>query len=130
MGTRVALRVDFDIHASPIAIDETFFEAGPADLLGGKDWAMLLDAAVITQGAEQRIKEALTATANMRILADPVGTWDAAEATLGIAADVKLLGACPSFVDDINMDVRIDLGRASACRLRTIWSAGTASTAP
>ena len=71
---------------------------------------MLLDAEVITQGAEQRIKDALTAKANLRILADPVGTWDAAEATLRIAADIKLLGVCPSFVDDINMDVRIDLG--------------------
>ena len=110
MGTRVALRVDFDIASSPIAVDNSFFEAGPADLLVGKDWAMLLDAEVITQGAEQRIKDALAAKANLRILADPVGTWDAAEATLRISADIRLLGVCPSFVDDINMDVRIDLG--------------------
>ena len=109
-GTRVALRVDFDIYASPIAVDSTFFEVGPADLLGGKDWAMLMDANVIIQEAEQRIKAALAAKANLRIRSDPVGTWDAGEATLRVAADIRLLGACPGFVDDINMDVRIDLG--------------------
>jgi len=109
-GTRVALRVDFDINASPIAVDRNFFEVGPADLLGGKDWAMLMDANVIIQEAEQRIKAALAAKANLRIRSDPLGAWDAGEATLRVAADIRLLGACPGFVDDIDMDVRIDLG--------------------
>jgi hypothetical protein len=109
-GTRVALRADFDVNASPIAVGRAFFEAGPADLLAGKEWAMLVDANVLTQEAEHRIKDALNAKANLRILSDPAGSWDAGETTLRIAADIRLLGACPSFVDDIDMDVRLDLG--------------------
>ena len=109
-GTRVALRADFDVYASPIALSRDFFEAGPADILSGKDWAMLMDAQVLSQGAEQRIKDSLKNKANMRILSDPAGSWDAAETTLRITAGIKLLAVCPSFIDDINMDVRIDLG--------------------
>ena len=109
-GTRVALRADFDVYASPIAVGRAFFEAGPADLLAGKDWAMLMDANVLSHEVEHRMKDAFNAKANVRILSDPVGTWDAGETTLRIAADIRLLGACPGFVDDINMDVRLDLG--------------------
>ena len=109
-GTRVALRVDFDIHASPIAVDRAFFEAGPANLLSGKDWAMLLDANVLLQEAQPRIKQALDDMANMRTLVEPVATWEPAEATLRVTADIRLIGACPGIGEDIDMDVRIDLG--------------------
>lgn len=109
-GTRVALRVDFDIHASPIAVDRAFFEAGPVDLLYGKDWAMLMDAEVLLQEAQPRIKQALDDMANMRTLVEPVATWEPAEATLRVTAAVRLIGACPGIGADIDMDVRLDLG--------------------
>ena len=76
-GTRVALRVDFDIYASPIAVDRAFFEAGPVDLLNGKDWAMLMDAEVLLQEAQPRIKQALDDMANMRTLVEPVANLGA-----------------------------------------------------
>lgn len=109
-GTRVALRADFGVYESPIAVGRAFFEAGPADLLAGKEWAMLMDANVLSQEAERRIKDALNAKADVKILSDPAGSWDASETTLHIAAAIRLLGACPSFIDDIDMDVRLDLG--------------------
>jgi hypothetical protein len=109
-GTRVALRADFDIHSSPIAIDKTFFEAGPADLLAGKEWAMLMDANALAQEATKRVKDALEAKSNLRILSNPEGSWDAAETTLRVTAKIKLIGACPGIGDDIDMDVRLDLG--------------------
>jgi hypothetical protein len=109
-GTRVALRADFDVYASPIAIDKAFFEAGPADLLAGKDWAMLMDANVLAQGAEVRIKEALEKRANLRIRSNPEANWDAGETTLRTTAAIRLIDACPNFLDDTDMDVRIDLG--------------------
>jgi hypothetical protein len=107
-GTRVAMRADFDVYASPIAVERAFFEAGPADLLAGKEWAMLVDASVLTQEAEKRAKDALNAQANLRIRSDPAGGWDAGETTLRIAADITLVGACPGIESD--MDVRLDLG--------------------
>ncbi|MGI8570856.1 MAG: hypothetical protein ACR2KT_18355 [Methylocella sp.] len=109
-GTCVALRADFDVNASPIAVGRDFFEAGPADLLAGKEWAMLMDANVLSQEAEHLSKDALNAKAGLRILSDPAGRWDASETTVRIAADIRLLGVCPSFVDDIDMDGRLDLG--------------------
>jgi hypothetical protein len=109
-GTRVALRADFDVYDSPIAIGRAFFEAGPADLLAGKDWAMLMDANVLSREAEIRIKDTLNDKPNVRILSGPAATWDAGDTTLRIAADVKLIDACPNFVDDTDMDVRLDLG--------------------
>jgi len=109
-GTRVALRADFDIDASPVAVGKEFFEAGPADLLAGKDWAMLVDANLLINESETKVKKALGDQAGMRILSDPEGSWDAAATTLRIAAAVRLLGVCPGFVDDIDMDVALDLG--------------------
>ena len=109
-GTRVALRADFDVYASPIALSRDYFEAGPADILAGKDWAMLMDAQVLVQGAEQRVNDSLKNRANMRILSEPASSWDAGETTLRTTVGIRLLGACPSFVDDIDMDARVDLG--------------------
>ena len=111
-GTRVALRADFDVYGgqSPIAVEPAFFEAGPADLLAGKEWAMLMDANVLSQEAERRVKNALNAKANVRVLSDPAVSWDASETTLHIAADIRLINACPSFVDDIDLDVKLDIG--------------------
>ena len=91
-GLRVALRADFDVYASPISIERAFFEAGPKDLLVGKEWAMLVDANVLTLGAEERMKASLENRANMRILSDPDATWDAAETTLRIGAGVVCWG--------------------------------------
>jgi hypothetical protein len=108
-GSRVALRADFDVYASPIAIGPAFFEAGPDDLLAGNDWAMLLDADVLIQEAERRTKRGLDGRVNVRVLAGPKAQWDASETTLRIGTDVRLLGACPGFVDDIDIDARVEL---------------------
>lgn len=109
-GTRVAFRADFDVYASPPAINEFFFEAGPADLLAGKDWAMLMDANVLIAASEQKIKTALAARANLKIRSDPKGRWDAPQTTLRVGAEITILAACPGFIDDIDMDVALDLG--------------------
>lgn len=109
-GTCVALRVDFDVRASPFAVGKEFFVDGPADLLHGRDWAMLMDANVLIQGAEPRVKTALGNKADVKLLTDPVGRWDAGATTMSIATDIRLVGACPSFLGDIDMDVHVDLG--------------------
>ena len=59
-GTFVSLRADFDVYASPPAVDRAFFEAGPTNLLADREWAMLIDANVVTQDAARKAKDVLT----------------------------------------------------------------------
>jgi hypothetical protein len=109
-GSRVALRVDFDVSDLSVSITKAFFEAGPDDLLAGKDWAMLMDANVLLRDAESKTKDALNRQGGMQILSDPSASWDPSETTINVGAAIRLLAACPNFVDDTDMDVRINVG--------------------
>jgi hypothetical protein len=66
-GTFVAMRADFDIYSSPVAIDRTFFEAGPVNLLGGREWAMLIDANLLVEDARTRVRNALLSEPNVKL---------------------------------------------------------------
>jgi len=111
-GTFVALRADFDIHASPVAVDRSFFEAGPTDLLDGKDWAMLVDADVLVADSRAKARGALEGQAGLRLNSGPDVSWDPGGPAIDISAEVELIDACPFFVDDIDMDADVDI-RAS-----------------
>lgn len=119
-GTRVALRADFlpfdrNVRAS---VNPDFFILGPDDLLvdpesdrvpNQKDWATLIDANVLISQAVPGVRDALHDRPKTKVLAEPSGRWDAANVALQVAAHIRLLGACPGFVDDINLDVRVHL---------------------
>jgi hypothetical protein len=108
-GSFVALRVDFDVYASPIAVGRAFFEAGPTDLLAGKEWAMFIDANVLTQDAQAKATTALGAAPKVKLESGPNVSWDPSGPALDISAAVELVDACPFFVDDIDMDVDVDI---------------------
>ena len=106
-GTFVALRADFDVYASPPAVDRQFFEAGPADLLAGREWAMLVDADFLTRDAGEKAKSALEAAPKVRLRSGPSASFDPSGPALGIIAGAELVDACPFFIDNIDMDVRV-----------------------
>jgi hypothetical protein len=111
-GSFVALRVDFDVYKSPVAVDPQFFGSAPADLLAGKDWAMLVDTAVLLEDATAKAKKALQAAPNVKLHSGPTTSWDPGGVAIDIHADIEAVDACPFFVDDIDMDVDVDI-RAS-----------------
>lgn len=108
-GSFVALRADFDVYASPIALSREFFEAGPTNLLAGKEWAMLIDANVLTQDAKAKAKSALEAAPKVKLDSGPDVSWDPGGPAINISAGVELVDACPFFVDDIDMDADVDI---------------------
>lgn len=122
-GTFIALRVDFDIHASPVAVEPAFFQVSPQNLLDGRDWAMLVDANLLVQDAQTRAKNALAATPKVRLSSGPHVAWDPAGVAIDVQADVELVDACPFFGDDIDMDVdlaiRLGLSVPTANTFRT-----------
>jgi hypothetical protein len=108
-GSFVALRADYDVYASPVSLSKAFFEDGPPNLLGGKDWSMLIDANSIILDARTKVKAALENEAKMVLNSGPEVNWDAGNVSINITAAVELLGACPFFVDDIDMNVDVDI---------------------
>jgi hypothetical protein len=110
-GSFVALRVDFDIYATsaPPALDRAFFEDGPTNLLAGKEWAMLIDANVLTQEADAMARSALTSQPGVRLDSGPDVSWDPSGPAIDISTKIVLLGACPFFVDDLDMDADINI---------------------
>jgi hypothetical protein len=119
-GSFVALSADFDISASPIALSQEFFEAGPTNFLAGKDWAMLIDANLLTQDAKAKAKGALEGAADVKLDSGPDVSWDPGGPAIDISADVELVDACPFFVDNIDMDAAVDI--------RTSFSVPTPNT--
>lgn len=111
-GTFVALRVDFDVYASPVALNPQFFQAGPTNLLAGKDWAMLIDADLLTMDARRMAKDALESEPKVKLRSGPNASWDPGGPAIDIDAGVELVGACPFFVKDIDLDADVDI-RAS-----------------
>lgn len=108
-GSFVALRSDFEVYESPPALNREFFEAGPANLLAGKEWAMLIDANVLTQEAKAKATSALQAAPKVKLLSGPEVSWDAGRPAIEIAAAIELVDACPFFVDDIDMDAEVTI---------------------
>lgn len=119
-GSFVALRTDFDVYASPVALGEQFFEAGPTNLLAGKDWAMFLDANLLTQDAKAMAKDALQSSADVKLDSGPDVSWDPGGPAIDISASVELVDACPFFVDNIDMDADVSI--------RTSFSVSTPNT--
>lgn len=109
-GTRVALRIDFEIYQTNPHVGPELFVAGPADLLNGRDWAMLVDADLIVGDATTRMKAALESAPKVRLDSGPTVTWQPTTPGLAIAADVELVDACPFFIDDIDMDAHVEVG--------------------
>jgi len=119
-GTFVALRVDFDVYVSPIAVGRPFFEAGPTDLLAGKEWAMLIDAQLLTQDAKAKATKALGAASKVHLESGPYVSWDPSGPAIDISAGVELMGACPPFIDiDADVDIRIAFSVPTPNTLRT-----------
>jgi hypothetical protein len=108
-GTFVALRADIDVHASTAVVNQQFFEAGPTNLLAGKEWAMLIDANILTQDARAMAKRALEGASDVKLDSGPDVTWDPAGPAINISAAVELVDACPFFIDDIDMDADVKI---------------------
>jgi hypothetical protein len=117
----VGLRTDFDPYADPPgigadgyyhtgimpAVDQGFFKNGPVDRLGGRQWAILIDARLLTRDAEKLIKDPLTAMSNTRLNSGPEASWDPAGPAINVTADIVLVNGCP--VIDIDMDVQLSI---------------------
>ena len=108
-GTFVSLRADFDVYASPPAVDRAFFEAGPTNLLADREWAMLIDANVVTQDAARKAKDVLTTAPKVKLDSGPTASWDPGAATVNISAGVELVDACLFPVENIDLDVDVDI---------------------
>jgi hypothetical protein len=107
-GSFIAMRVDFDVYATPPRVDQAFFEAGPVNrLTGGSEWAMLIDADILTDGVMRRARKGLEGAPNMRVNSGPTVVWEPAAPALVVNADVELIDACKFFVDDIDMDAHV-----------------------
>ncbi|HEX3238613.1 MAG TPA: hypothetical protein VHR18_00580 [Solirubrobacterales bacterium] len=106
-GSLVAMRIDFDVHETPPRLDRGFFEAGPRNSLGGREWAMIADADLITRDAARRVRVGLEGSPKLRLNSGPSASWNAAVPAVDIAADIELVDACPFFVDDLDMDVHL-----------------------
>lgn len=119
-GSFVALRADFDVYASPVALGREFFEAGPTNLLAGKEWAMLVDANVLTLDAKAKAKNALEAAPKLKLGSGPDVSWNPGGPAIDISAGVELVDACPFFIDDIDMDADVNI--------RVIFSVPTPNT--
>lgn len=120
-GTFVALRADFDVYASPVAINRAFFEAGPNNVLAGKCWAMLLDANLLTQDAKRKADDMLKAAPKVSLESGPSGGWDAGGAAVNISAGVELVDACVDIDMDVDVDIRatFSVSRSTHCERTT-----------
>jgi hypothetical protein len=106
----VALRVDFDVYNSPIAVTPQFFTESPESLLDGNDWAMLVDRDALVADAHAKAKKALESDSKIRLNSGPYVSWNPSQPAVDIQADVELVDACPFFIDDMDMDVDVQIG--------------------
>lgn len=83
----VALRVDFDVYASQVAVTPQFFNEPPENLLNGRDWAMLVDRDVLLADARAKSKKALEGDPKVRLRSGPDVSWDPG----GPALDLSLI---------------------------------------
>jgi len=109
LGLFVALRVDFDVSDSPVAVTSQFFTDNPEGLLQGKDWAMLVDRDALIADAHAKAKNALESDSKIKLTSGPRVSWDPSGPALDIQADVELVDACPFFGDDMDMDVDVQI---------------------
>ncbi len=104
----VALRVDFEVYKSPVAVEPSFFWDSPENFIGDRDWAMLIDKAPLITDVRDKVHKALKSAPKVRLNAGPNVDWDAGGAALVVDAAVELVDACPFFVDNIDMDAEIN----------------------
>jgi hypothetical protein len=90
-------------------LNKEFFDVGPVNHLAGGDWALLVDANMLTQDPKAKTKAALESAANLNLLSDPVVEWDPSGPAIRITAGVELVDACPTFLGSIDMDVDVEI---------------------
>jgi hypothetical protein len=119
-GTFVALRLESDIYASPVKLEQAFFTAGPVDHLNGLDWALHVDEDVILTGARAQAATSLVAIDKIRVRSGPDVAWDPSGPAIRVTAAIEAIDACPFFVENIDLDV--DLA------IRTSFAVNTSGT--
>lgn len=107
--TTVVLRVDTEVHETPPSISPEFFTKGAPGVLAGQAWAVVLDKDVLIAGVRDRLKNGLAGQADAKSKWGPEVTWEPAGPQLIARAGVEILGACPFFIDDIDLDVDLEV---------------------
>lgn len=105
----VALRVDFDVYKSPIAVERSFFLDPPQKFIGDHGWAMLVDKDLLIADVREKVDASLKSAPKVKVNGGPNVGWDVGGAALVADAEVELVDACPFFVDDIDMDADVDI---------------------
>lgn len=105
----IALRIDFDVNDSAPAVSPAFFRAGPVNVVGGDEWAMLLDGDYLASTIAQLLKEGLSDSTELVIRSGPTATWDAGSSEIRATAGLELLAACPFPVSDIDLDAEVNV---------------------
>jgi hypothetical protein len=105
----VVLRVDIEVVQTPPRIGVGFFEWDAPNLLNGQDWAVVLDKDILTATASKRVAEGLASQSGLRQKWGPEVSWEPDGPRLVVQAGVEILGACPFFIDDIDLDVDLEV---------------------
>jgi hypothetical protein len=107
--TTVVLRVDIEVHETPPSISPEFFSKGAPSVLAGQAWAVMLDKDLLIAAVRDRLKNGLAGQADAKPKWGPDVTWEPAGPQLITRAGVEILGACPFFIDDIDLDVDLEV---------------------
>jgi|GEM_PF-1175122 len=108
-GTTVVLRVDIEVHETPPSISPEFFSKGAPGVLAGQAWGVVLDKDLLIAAVRDRLKNGLAGQADAKPKWGPEVTWEPAGPQLVARAGVEILGACPFFIDDIDLDVDLEV---------------------
>ncbi len=108
-GTAVVLRVDIEVHETPPSISAEFFIKGAPSVLAGEAWAVVLDKDLLIAAVRDRLRNGLAGQVDAKPKWGPEVTWEPAVPQLIARAGVEILGACPFFIDDIDLDVDLEV---------------------
>jgi hypothetical protein len=107
-GTGVALRIDVEVYETMPAVSSEFFTSGPPNVLGGQDWAILIDKALLIRSTTDQVRNGLSTSSKIkRIMWGPNVTWDSAAPRLIIGAGVELHGGGQALTEEIDLDVDV-----------------------
>ena len=115
----VCLRIDVDVVKTPPRVSAEFFSGGAPNLLGGQDWAVLVDKDLLIDVALDKVGNGLTGQAGTRKRWGPQAHWEPEGPRLVLQAGIEVLGACPFFIDDIDLDVDIEVASLFALKSPT-----------
>lgn len=102
VAMRIEIRADGDLLPG-------FFTQDPTSVLGQDDWALLVDAHILTEEASKKVKDGLANVAKFKLQGEPSVSWNASDPALDISLSGTALDACLFFVDNIDMDVDVDI---------------------